>query len=191
MADARAVPLESGSYDIVTSQFGIEYAGLDAINEIARLPVSGGRLALLLHHRHGGIYRQCSASLDAIRILQESHFIPRTIETFKAGFAAYRGESNSNVPDAAVKMNSAIKAVESIMIKHGSGVADGIVIRFYKDIATIHSRLPKFEKSEVLGWLEGMQQELEAYAERMASMCAAAIDGASFDGLSDTLERCG
>ncbi|MDZ7770534.1 MAG: class I SAM-dependent methyltransferase [Woeseiaceae bacterium] len=37
VADARDTGLESGRYDVVTSQFGMEYAGLDSIDEMMRL----------------------------------------------------------------------------------------------------------------------------------------------------------
>ena len=191
VADARDIPLDSGAYDIVTSQFGIEYAGLDAVDEIARLPAPGGRIALLLHHRHGGIYRQCAASLDAIRMMQAAEFIPRVIETFEAGFEANRGGSKSAYQAAATRLNPALRAVESIMRKHGRDVADGTVVRLYKDVAAVHGRLPNYEPSEVLSWLRGLQKELEAYAERMASMCDAAIDADTFEKLRDGLQRKG
>jgi ubiquinone/menaquinone biosynthesis C-methylase UbiE len=191
VADARDIPLESEAYDIATSQFGIEYAGLDAVYEIARLPAPGGRLALLLHHRHGGIYRQCAASLDAIRMMQAEEFVPRVIETFEAGFAAYRGGSKSAYQAAATRLNPALRAVESIMRKHGRDVADGTVVRLYKDVAAVHGRLPNYEPSEVLSWLRGLQKELEAYAERMASMCDAAIDADTFEKLRDGLQHKG
>jgi ubiquinone/menaquinone biosynthesis C-methylase UbiE len=191
VADAKSIPLESDSYDIVTSQFGIEYAGLEAMNEAARLPVRGGQLALLMHHRNGGIYRQCAASHDAIRMLEASRFIPRTIATFEAGFAASRGGKSSAYSAAAKKMSPAIRAVESIMKKHGRDVADGTIVRLYKDVAAIHGRLPNYDPSEVLGWLRGMQNELEAYGERMDSMCKAAIDGETFAGVRDSVQRRG
>ena len=47
-ADAASVPLDDGGFDIVTSQFGIEYADPAAFDEAARLLAPGGRLALLL-----------------------------------------------------------------------------------------------------------------------------------------------
>ncbi len=74
------------------------------------------------------------------------------------------------------------------MMKHGRDVADGTIVRLYKDVATIHGRLPNYDPAEVLGWLRGMQKELEAYAERMASMCHAAIDADSFAGLRNDVE---
>ena len=55
VADARAIPLASGSIDVAASQFGVEYAWLEAIREILRLVARGGRIALLIHHRAGGI----------------------------------------------------------------------------------------------------------------------------------------
>ena len=191
VADARNIPLDSESYEVVTSQFGIEYAGLDAVDEIARLAAPGGRLALLLHHRHGGIYRQCAASLDAIQMMQAAEFVPRVIETFEAGFEAYRGGSRSAYQAATNKLNPAIRSVESIMRKHGRDVADGTVVTLYKDVAAVHGRLANYDPSEVLGWLRGMQKELEAYAERMASMCDAAIDADTFEKLRDGLQRKG
>jgi ubiquinone/menaquinone biosynthesis C-methylase UbiE len=191
VADARAIPLESGSYDVVTSQFGIEYAGLGAIDEVARLPARGGRLALLLHHRQGGIYRQCAASLDAIEMTKAAEFIPRAIATFDAAFAVSRGADRAAYEAAAGQLNPAVRAMESIMMKHGREVADGTIVRLYKDVATIHGRLPNYEPSEVLGWLRRMQTELDAYAERMASMCAAAIDADSFTGLRGKLQSAG
>jgi len=188
VADARAIPLESESYDVAASQFGIEYAGLEAIDEMLRLPASGGRLALLLHHRNGGIYRQCAASLDAIRMMQAAGFVPHAIAMFEAGFAACRGESRVAYESAVRQLNPAVRAMESIMKKHGREVADGTIVRMYKDVATIHGRLPHYEPSGVLGWLRGMETELEAYADRMASMCAAAIDAKAFARLRDKLE---
>ena len=74
------------------------------------------------------------------------------------------------------------------MVKHGRDVADGTVVRLYRDVAAIHKRLANYEPADVLGWLRGMHKELEAYAERMASMCEAAIDEATFARLRDGLQ---
>ena len=59
VSDARKIPLESGGYDIVTSQFGIEYAGADAILEAARMVAENGQLILMLHHQGSSIHQEC------------------------------------------------------------------------------------------------------------------------------------
>lgn len=48
---AARLPFESASYDLVLSQYGIEYAGWpQALPEALRMLAPGGRLALALHH---------------------------------------------------------------------------------------------------------------------------------------------
>ncbi len=188
VADACAIPLDSASYDIVTSQFGIEYAGLEAIDEVARLIAPGGQLALLLHNLAGGIYRQCAASLDAIEKLQEAKFIPLSIIMFEEGFAAIRGADPAKYDAAAMNLRPAIRAMESIVMQHGKHVADGTIMRLFDDVKIMHGRMQHYEPSEVLGWLRKMEGEVQAYAGRMASMCNAAIDAEVFEKLCDKLK---
>ncbi len=187
VADACSIPLESTSFDIVTSQFGIEYAGLEALDEVLRLVAPGGQLALLLHYQHGGIYRQCAASLDAIQKMQEARFIPNCITLFDAGFAVGRGADRKAFDSAAKQFAPAIRSVEAIMKQHGTEVADGTIVRLYKDVRTIYKRMAHYESTEVLDWLKRMQDEVRAYAGRMASMCESAIDAGAFEQLCDKL----
>ena len=189
VADACSIPLDSASYDVVTSQFGIEYAGLEAIDEVARLIAPGGQLALLLHNLAGGIYKQCAASLDAIKRLQEAKFIPLSITMFEEGFAAIRGADPAKHDAAAMNLVPAVRAIESIIMQHGKQVADGTIMRLFEDVKTMHGRMQNYEPSEVLGWLRKMTGEVQAYEGRMASMCNVAIDAEVFKKLCDKL-RC-
>lgn len=183
VADARSIPLDSSGYDIATSQFGIEYAGLDAIDEVTRLIAPGGQIALLLHSRAGGIYRKCSTSLKAIENLQESMFIPHAITLFEEGFAAVRGADRAKYEAAGRQFQLAIRKVESIFDQHGQHVADGTIVKFFNDILEVHSRIQYCDPSEVLNWLNNMQSQVQAFAGRMASMCNVAIDANVFDKL--------
>ncbi|NNC78455.1 MAG: class I SAM-dependent methyltransferase [Woeseiaceae bacterium] len=185
VADARSIPLESENYDIVASQFGIEYAGLDAVPEMLRLVAGGGTLALLLHHRDGGIYRQSFASFEALQKLQQSRFIDLSIATFETGFSACRGGDRETYEAAAKQLVPAIQAVEAIMAQYGPNVADGTIRALYRDVGAIHGRLPKYDPAEVLDWLNRMQDEILAYSGRMSSMCNAAITETAF------LQLCG
>ena len=188
VADARSIPLDPAGYDIATSQFGIEYAGLEAIDEVTRLITPGGQLTLLLHNRAGGIYTQCAASLDAIEKLQEARFIPYSITMFEEGFAAIRGADPAKHDAAAGKLVPAIRTMESIIMQHGKHVADGTIMRLFNDVKTMHGRMQNYEPSEVLDWLNKMDGEVQAYAGRMASMCNAAIDAEAFEQLKDKLK---
>lgn len=191
VADARTIPLASGAYDMVVSQFGIEYAGLDAVGEAARLAAPGAEIALLLHYRDGGIHRQCAAGLAAVRDVQDAEFLPLAIEMFEAGFAAIRGGDRGRFEAAARRMAPAVRTTESVIRRYGRQVADGTILRLYQDVKTMHDRMQHYDPGDVLDWLRGMQDELTAYAGRMASMCDAAIDEAQFDGLCEDLRQRG
>lgn len=198
IADARSIPLDSDGFDIATSQFGVEYAGLEAINEAARLVTEGGRLALLLHNQSGSIHQECAQSLDAIVQLQESRFIPYTIQMLSAGFKACRGSDRAPYEAAATQLNPAVQALDGIMQQYGEHVAGDTIARLYHDVDRIHREIQCYEPDEVLGWLKRMDEEMGAYAGRMSSMCESALDREKFDqicaGLRSrdcTIERAG
>lgn len=187
VADAASIPLDSAGFDIVTSQFGVEYAGLEALDEIARLVSAGGELALLLHHRGGAIHEQCGASLDATRQMQAAEFIPKCIAMFEAGYAALQGGDQAQYTAAGKQFSPAIKAMESILAQYGTDVADGTILRLYRDVRTIHGRMRHYEPTDVVGWLGKLKEETDAYAGRMASMVDVAIDETRFQQICTDL----
>lgn len=191
VADARAIPLNSGQFNLVTSQFGIEYAGLEAVNEAARLVSDRGQLALMLHIEGGIVHNECSASLAAIEKLQASNFVPYAIELFETGFATVRGADRSAYEAAGSRLAPAIQAAEGIMAEYGEGVAGDTIARLYADVGRIHSDMPKYDPDEVLEWLRKMDHELSAYAERMSAMMDAAIAAAPFEQICKELESSG
>ena len=149
--------------------------------DTAEVRAPGGELALLLHHRGGIIYRQCDASLDAISKMQDAKFIPNCIAVFEAGFAALKGGDRDRYSAAGRQFGPAIRAMEAILMQHGREVADGTILKLYRDVRNIHARMRHYEPSEVLGWLKKMQEEIVAYSGRMASMRDVAIDAGRFE----------
>jgi SAM-dependent methyltransferase len=191
VADAAALSLDSASFDIVTSQFGVEYAGETAFSEAARLVAPGGALALAMHYSGGNIHRECAASLDAIRRTQQANFIPLALRFFEAGFAACRGGDRLPYDTAGAALDPAVRELESIMQQHGAHVAGDTIGRLYDDVATIHSSIQQYDPPDVLEWLRKMEHELEAFAGRMSSMCDSALDADSFDRVVDRIASVG
>lgn len=191
VADARAVPLDDARFDLVTSQFGTEYAGTAAMREAARLVAPGGTIAMLLHIEPGSIFEACSDSARAVSSLQQSRFVPLARHFFEAGFAAVRGADRSAYDAAGRKLAPAIAAVESILSDYGSAVAGGMISRLHGDVARIHERIQYHDPDEVLTWISAMESELAPYAERMAAMTRAALDERAFDRIRDPLHRAG
>ncbi len=191
VSDARSISRESSSFDIVSSQFGVEYAGNDAIFESARLVAEGGLLTLLLHIDSGSIQQECQQSLDAIERMQTSHFIPFAIEMFDAGFKAVRGADRLPYEKAANRLAPAIGELEAIMTQYGKHVAGDMIARLYNDVGQIHQRIQHYQPDDILNWLKKMDKELTAYAGRMSSMNQAAIDSSSFEQIKASLQEQG
>jgi ubiquinone/menaquinone biosynthesis C-methylase UbiE len=191
VADAVSIPLDSSRYDLVTSQFGIEYAGQAALDEAAKLLAPGGTLAVLMHIRPGLIFDECSAALDAVRRMQKSELFDRLLRLFETGFAAVRGADRAPYEQAASELNPAIKELESILSQSGQGVAGGKIAKLYSDIERMYTRIQFYEPKEVIGWLRGMDREFTEYAARMASMCDAAVDREVFADIEKRLQKHG
>lgn len=191
VADAANAPFDAGSFDVVVSQFGVEYAGIDAIGAIARLVAPGGELVLLVHHRDGLIHEQCEASLHAIQDMKKAEFIPCCIAMFEAAYAVLQGGDQAAYQAAGRNFAPAIKAMEDIMARYGRDVAADTILRVYRDVRTIHQRMQHYDGASVVGWLEKMADAIDAYEGRMASMLDVAIDTATFSGVVEDLENGG
>lgn len=191
VGDLRSMPPFSSGFDVITSQFGLEYAGLDAIDEALRVMAPQGQLALLAHHRDSSIHRECAAGLDAVGRMLACRFIPLAMDFFRAGFDAVRGADRSPYDEAAKRLNPAVKVMEEILAQHGEQVAGGSVAHLYSDVSRIHERIARYDPDEVLDWLERMHDRLEEYVSRMASMVGAAVDDDDFAELCARIEKKG
>jgi SAM-dependent methyltransferase len=75
--DARVLPFADRAFDLVVSQFGLEYAGLsDALSEAAR--VSGRDIAILLHAADGAVVTQAREQA------RQAHWIDAELDGFGA-----------------------------------------------------------------------------------------------------------
>lgn len=175
VADAAHLPLADASFDLVVSQFGLEYAGEAALAEAARLLAPGGILALLIHVHDGGIYRECEFNRDVLQELQALEVLPLARTAFAAGFALNRGDcSPETFKQAERAFTPAVRGLETLLRDRGPAAAGGLPQQLYQDIAHMYRRMSAYESADILQWLAGMQGELLAYTGRMQSMLDAA-----------------
>jgi len=191
VANALHVPLASESFELVTSQFGVEYAGAAAFEEAARLVAPGGQLVLLAHHRSSVMYEDCSASLDAVEGLKACQFITRSIALFEAGFATLQGADRRPYDSAAQDLLPAYRELERIMRRYGKHVAGDTLLRLYEDVDNIHQHMERYDAAEILQWLARMDGELDGYTRIMGAMRDAALDEPQFRAVCEAVKDTG
>lgn len=191
VADAAALPLGDSCVDIVVSQFGLEYAGIEAVNGLLNLIKPDGAIALLLHHQSGAIYRECADNYAAIEAVQRIGFIDSAIAMFASAYSLLEGGDRTDYERASQSMIPAFRAMEGVMRQYGKQVAGDTVRRLCLDVDHIHTNLPRYQKQDVIGWLQRTAEELDSYAGRMKSMCEAAISEENFSALEDQVRNKG
>lgn len=175
-ADGARLPFPDRSFDWVLSQFGIEYAGSEAVLAAGRLVASGGAFAAVLHLKDGAIYRECAANLDASRQVEALELLPLGQAAFAARYALNAGRTT---PDAFQRAERAfVPAVRGMeqLLKSVPDAGSGALLRqLYRDIAHMYPRVQQHDEAEVMQWFARMTIELKAYGERMQSMLEAAL----------------
>jgi SAM-dependent methyltransferase len=186
--DAAATPFADGEFDVVASQFGLEYAGEAAFEEAARLVAKDGVLVAIVHMKKGAIYDECSANLGAIRALRDARLLPLARDAFAAGFAVAAGNApQSAFREADKNLAPAVETLKETLSKYGPLAAGGLIQRLGQDLAYMYQRIEAYVPQQVLDWLDRMEKETVAYAGRMQSMVDAALDETAIKSLSARL----
>lgn len=191
-ANALFPPLSPRSFDAVVSQYGIEYAGPDAIAAAGDLVSDGGYLALVIHYRDGAIYRECANNRRVLQAIKALDVLSLAREAFHAGFALNAGRGSVPAFKAAERaFTPAVRGLEQLLRQEGRGAAGGLLQQLYRDIATMYSQMSAYAEEDVMSWIDGMEPELDAYIGRMQSMVDAALDGPALDAQCARLTRMG
>jgi hypothetical protein len=179
-ADVTRVPFADHSFDLVVSQFGLEYGGLPAFEEAARLVAARGTLGAVIHLKDGAIHRENVASLEAIEVVRRVALFPVAKEYFLTEVQLRRGTGAARAfREVQGRLAAALERVSRVVAQEGEAVAGGTIHRMYSDVVHMSRNPSAFDTAEVVEWLERMSAEADAYAGRMSSMLSATIDDAA------------
>jgi len=146
-------PLKNASFDIVVSQFGIEYAGnennlLQAFREMHRILKPDGEICVISHAENSVIHKGC---LDS----------GSTPQDFNAQFA---------------QLNQSAQPIME-WLKTANRDKDNFAQFTYNMLESSHKLITRYQSysfQDGLKWFEGIESELAAYKGRMTSMTQAA-----------------
>ena len=184
---ASDTKLNDASFDIIVSQFGIEYAGLpEAVTEIARLLAPGGVFAAIIHMTGGGIAQEVAGKLKTGEAINETRFIPLARDVFTTALQRRSPENDARAKQAAEAFRPAEKALAKIASESG-----GLAGHLYQGAQQMYGRIANFALPDILGWLDAMQAENDAHVGRMASMIEAAATEAEAETALAILQQAG
>lgn len=158
VAHGKALPFADGAFDVVTSQYGLEYAGLDALMEAVRVLAPGGTLIALIHIKDGPIARECTDNLTCLR-----HAIDAGVLEIVA--QGLEGETKG-VGDALAQETRWQSGAVSCP-------ARDFVLRMLGDAGTLWTRRDAYHRDDARHWIGHQTRELADYAARMGSMIRA------------------
>jgi len=191
-ADARALPYEDGSFDLVVSQFGLEYAGDDGFREAARVVAAHGQFLAVIHMIDGGIHEECSGNLRILDAIEQSGLMRmygRVLEL------AERVDAGRAAPGALSRPTRLIEAARLRVCEALSGAPPGAAadhaLRLMADWTQLFERRGHYGAGVAQAWISAQAAELDAFARRMRSMLAAARDLDSINALSEVFRGAG
>jgi SAM-dependent methyltransferase len=149
--DAHALPFAEASFDIVTSQFGLEYCRRAAWAAAARVLVPGGHMLLICHHRESAAVLHNGRRLAAMQALADAGLF-----ALAEGLAAGRGEDPALM--ARVVATRQAHASQSV-------------------VDELPAALGQWARAGRRDAVAAIQVEAEAEMTRLAAMQAAALDG--------------
>ena len=177
-ASADLLPFHDRSFDVVVSQFGLEYAGLDAFREAGRILAPGGAGQLIVHYKGGGIERECAENASVLHAILEAHL-------FETAEQAFSGDAS-----ASQKLNAIFKSLTPL--SGGAPAAAKMLLRrLLQDVARLMARRKAYEPDDALGWLTAMRHEISAYYARMRAMTQAALNAEDIGKARERLSESG
>ncbi len=186
VADAQKMPLKAGVFDLVVSQFGLEYAGIDGFTSAMDVVAPGGSLHCVSHIKGGEIARECAQNLSVLETAQNSGLLKHFIALF---LAIHAGRPERQVAGLARKATKASADVQKVVQTAKPGGARDHVVRLLNDMQSIMNNIRNFAPSDIEAWVAGQADSLEAYRIRMHSMVMAALDEEAVDRLKDEFGR--
>ncbi len=154
------------SFDLVVSQFGVEYAGTGAFQRAADLVARSGRLAILCHYRDGYIDSRNRHLLEGARKALETGFIDHAIDMTQASFR----------PDIR-RFETARRAfipVERELSAYVRTNPQGVHAHLYAGFRQLFENREQYDADDIVQWLVAMKGDIEKNISRLSQMRQAA-----------------
>ncbi len=184
VGDAAAPPLEAGGADFVFSQYGVEYAGLDAVKAMARFIAPGGAVLALTHIEGGPIERECASNLAVLDAMIEADLFAKAEALFQASFDVDAGKiAPERITDELGPAYQGAVQTAGRAAQGDPGQAGDYAMGFLNDMVRLLQNRLAYEPEDGIGWIRAQAASANAYRGRMKAMTAAALSEADAAGV--------
>mgnify|MGYP006280513555 CR=1 FL=1 len=192
VGDAAAPPLEEGGTDVVFSQYGVEYAGLDAVKGMARFIAPRGAVIALTHIEGGPIERECASNLAVLDAMIEADLFAKAEALFQASFDVDAGKiAPERITEELGPAYQAAVQTAGRAAQADPGQAGDYVMGFLNDMVRLLQNRLAYEPEDGIGWIRGQAASASAYRSRMRTMTKAALSQADAAGVAAAWRKAG
>jgi SAM-dependent methyltransferase len=193
---AEALPFDDGSFDLVCSQFGLEYSDLSrSFPEIARTLRPRGRLALIMHHADSVLLRAAHEELRQLDyVLDDVKLYLRARNLLRAMAEAHRGTKNRAArrnPKLEKKRRALHDAMATVRRAAESSPNPNMLLGPAQYVREIFAAADRSSADELLKWLDEALRRVSANRRRLQDMIDAAMDEAHAARLRELAVRSG
>ena len=178
-ADGGMLPFGEEGFDLVISQFGVEYAGERAFAEAGRILRPDGSALIVAHLKGGAIHAESEVNRQALEALYKAGVLNAVREAVQAG----RGRD--------LAAEDRIRPVAEVANANPGAAASRFLAATVPDLARLAANPGGFARHEALAYLDSQEQAIGAYRARMVSMTKAALDRPQVDQALNALAGAG
>jgi len=174
--DLCSLPYDAGSFDAVTSQFGIEYAPLtEAIDAAASVLKSGGRVIFFMHNADSDVVKPARVKLrEMTNLLQPKGLVPCLV-TFVGG------DTDAGELEAAGQRH----------LESDSGRSSQITGQIFEGVNRVIQRWQDNDKKGAAELAVVMAMRLQADHDRLSQLNDAALTEEQMQSFREQVERAG
>ena len=187
-ASVTDLPFADGSFDVISSQFGIEYAPVDAaVPEIMRVLKRGGVGRFVTHASDGVLAAGAAAEIaDIHSLMNEIRIFPAAIEALTLAREVERDPSGATASQVG-RATQAHEAFQERLARIGDGWRKRSAISVYRDTGSIlqHTYLNRrlFPVDVLLDKVRETEQSVNSHRDRLQSLLDSAFDRESCEQL--------
>ena len=189
--NAEDLPFEDGSFDAVTSQFGIEYSDMGrSLPEATRVLKKGGRLRLAMHAAEGAVVSDTNRSLaDADFLLDSAQLIPLAVVSLSSLVAWEEGKQLQDKARADhARFREALDAVE----RHELGAMDRqMLASVRRDLIEAFNTHRSKRLEDQLVEMQALESQVRDHRERQRALARSAVSRAQVESFAATLANAG